>query len=193
AMRSFPTTTPVSITEWTRACLFSPRRCPADVSPSLNDLGTCGPNASVEELRMIDLTRALARFRAFPDDIRIALEGDKTAQLQTGGLVEELSLPGGELDDGAPRGGEGRVPPRGIVPPRGVHRHEPHGGEPRGGALLQQTGHGRAMDKRRQAGGQDDAAFLPSLPRQRGTAVVESDCLQPRQPLAATGAACGDQ
>src|SRR5215469_9072789 len=26
---------------------------------------------------MIDLTRALARFRAFPDDIRLALEGDK--------------------------------------------------------------------------------------------------------------------
>src|SRR5215469_13872944 len=76
-MTSFPTTTPVSITEWTRACLFSPRRCPADVSPSLNDLGTCGPNASVEELRMIDLTRALARFRAFPDDISLALEGDK--------------------------------------------------------------------------------------------------------------------
>src|SRR5450759_1413580 len=59
-MRSSPTTTPVSITGWTRACLFSPRRCPADVLPSLNDLGTCGPNASVEELRMIDLTRALA-------------------------------------------------------------------------------------------------------------------------------------
>jgi hypothetical protein len=26
----FPTTIPVSITGWTRACLFSPRRCPAD-------------------------------------------------------------------------------------------------------------------------------------------------------------------
>jgi hypothetical protein len=26
---------------------------------------------------MIDLTRALARFRAFPNDIRIALEGNK--------------------------------------------------------------------------------------------------------------------
>src|ERR1700722_16723957 len=76
-MRSSPTTTPVSITGWTRACLFSPRRCPADGLPSLNDLGTCGPNASVEKLRMFDLTRALARFRAFPDDVRIALEGDK--------------------------------------------------------------------------------------------------------------------
>jgi hypothetical protein len=33
AMRSSPTTKPVSITGWTRACLFSPRRYPADVWP----------------------------------------------------------------------------------------------------------------------------------------------------------------
>jgi hypothetical protein len=32
---------------------------------------------SLEELRRIDLARALARFRTFPDDIRIALDGDK--------------------------------------------------------------------------------------------------------------------
>src|SRR6202030_1644242 len=57
-MRNSPTTTPVSITGWTRACLFSPRRCPADGLPSLNDLGPCGPNASVEKLRMFDLARA---------------------------------------------------------------------------------------------------------------------------------------
>jgi hypothetical protein len=31
ATRSFPTTIAVSITGWTRACPFSPRRCPADV------------------------------------------------------------------------------------------------------------------------------------------------------------------
>jgi hypothetical protein len=40
-------------------------------------LVTCRPNASLEELRRIDLTRALARFRPLPDDVRIALEGDK--------------------------------------------------------------------------------------------------------------------
>ena len=99
------------------------------------------------------------------------------AELQTGSLVQELSLPGGELADGAPRGGEGRVPLWGIVSPRGLYRHQPHGGEPRGGALLQQTGHGGAVDQRRQASGEDDAALLPSLPRQRGAAVVESDRL----------------
>jgi hypothetical protein len=45
--------------------------------PSPNDLVTCRPNVSLEELRRIDLTRALVRFRTFPDDIRIALDGDK--------------------------------------------------------------------------------------------------------------------
>ena len=45
--------------------------------PSLNDLATCGPDASVEELRIIVVARALARFRAFPNDIGIAFEGDK--------------------------------------------------------------------------------------------------------------------
>src|SRR5271163_2321306 len=77
AMRSSAITTPVSITGWTRACLFSSRRCPADILVSPNDLVTCRLNASVEELRMIDLTRAPARFRAFPGDIRIALERGK--------------------------------------------------------------------------------------------------------------------
>jgi hypothetical protein len=89
-----------------------------------------------------------------------------TAQLQTGGLVQELSLPGGQLEDAAAGGGEGRVSLWGIVPPRGLYRDQPHGGEPGGGALLQQTRHGRAMDQGRQAGGEDDAAELPSLSRQ---------------------------
>ena len=44
------------------------------------------------------------------------------------------------MEDGAAGGGQGRVPLRGVVPPRGVHCDEPHGGEPGGGALLQQTG-----------------------------------------------------
>src|SRR5580698_6683780 len=76
-MRSSPTTTPGSITGWTRACLFSLGRCPADVLPLLNDLGRWEFNATVEELRMIDLARAPARFRAFPDDIWVAPKGYK--------------------------------------------------------------------------------------------------------------------
>src|SRR5260370_9046530 len=45
--------------------------------PSLNDTGPHGRDAPVEELKVIDVARALPRFRAFPDDTRIALEGDK--------------------------------------------------------------------------------------------------------------------
>jgi hypothetical protein len=34
----------------------------------------------------------------------------------------------------------------------------------RGSAVLQQAGHGRAVDQGRQAGSEDDAAELPSVP-----------------------------
>src|ERR1019366_2406682 len=47
------------------------------------------------------------------------------------------------------------------------------------------------MDQGRQAGGEDDAVELPSLPLQRGAAVAEPNRLQPRQPVAAAGAAEG--
>jgi Transposase DDE domain group 1 len=50
-------------------------------------------------------------------------------------------------------------------------------------------GHGRAVDKGRQTGGRDDAAFLPPLSRQRGQVVAEHYRLQPGQSLAAAGAA----
>jgi hypothetical protein len=38
---------------------------------------TRGRDAPVEELKVIDVARALPRFRALPDDTGIALEGDK--------------------------------------------------------------------------------------------------------------------
>ena len=47
---------------------------------------------------------------------------------------------------------------RGVVPPRRVHRDQPGGLKPGGGAVLQQARHGGAMDQGRQAGGEDDAA-----------------------------------
>ncbi len=50
ATRSSPTTTPVSITGWTRACRFSPRHCPADLSS--------GPGPRWRKLR-----RTMARCR----------------------------------------------------------------------------------------------------------------------------------
>jgi hypothetical protein len=45
--------------------------------PSPNDTGTGGWNAPGEELMLIYVARTPARFRAFPDDIGIALKGDK--------------------------------------------------------------------------------------------------------------------
>ena len=45
--------------------------------PSPNDTGRLGRDAPVEELKVINVARAPARLRAFPDDTGIALEGDK--------------------------------------------------------------------------------------------------------------------
>ena len=45
--------------------------------PSLDDKGTRGRDAPVEELKVINVAQAPARFRAFPDDTWIALKGEK--------------------------------------------------------------------------------------------------------------------
>ena len=44
------------------------------------------------------------------------------AQLEAGGALQELSLPGSELDQGTAGGGEGGVPLRGIVPAGRIYR-----------------------------------------------------------------------
>ena len=112
-----------------------------------------------------------------------------TAELQAGGAVQKLSLSGRQLEAGAAGGGEGRVPLRGVVPPRGLHRDQSWDFKPGGGALLQQARHGGTMDQGRQAGGRADAAFLSPLSRQRGAAVAEPDRLQPGESVAEAGAA----
>ena len=89
--------------------------------------------------------------------------------------------------------GEGGVPLRGVVPAGRVYRDQLPDFKPGGGALLQQARYGRAVDQGRQAGGRDDAAFLPPLPGQRGAAVAECYRLQPGQSVAAAGAAQGDR
>ncbi len=53
--------------------------------------------------------------------------------------------------------------------------------------------HGGAVDQRRQEGGGDDALVLPSFPVERSTALAERDCLKPREPVAAAGAAEAEQ
>ncbi len=68
------------------------------------------------------------------------------AELQGGGLVQELPVPGGELGDGAAGGGQGGASLRRIVPPGGIHRDQPGNRQPRGGAVLQQARDSGAMD-----------------------------------------------
>src|ERR1019366_8807886 len=72
--------------------------------------------------------------------------------------------------DGAPGGG---VPLRRVVPSRGIHRDQPGDRQPGGGAVLQQAWNRRAMDQRRQAGSEDDAALLPSVPLEPSPAGIE--------------------
>src|SRR5216683_225527 len=79
---------------------------------------------------------------------------------------KSFSQSGGQLADDAASGGEGRVPRRGIVPPGRLHRDQSWDFKPGGGAVLQQTREGRTVDQGRPAGGQDDAAVVPSLPGQ---------------------------
>jgi len=55
---------------------------------------------------------------------------------QARGLVQGLSLPSGQLEDGAASGGEGGVPLRGTVPASRLYRHEPEPAQPGGSALL---------------------------------------------------------
>ena len=46
-----------------------------------------------------------------------------------------------------------------------------------GGAVLQQARYSGAVDQRRKASGEDDAAQLPQVPIQRGSAVADHHCL----------------
>ncbi len=61
-------------------------------------------------------------------------------------------------------GGEGGVPLRGVVHTGRIHRDQPGDRQPGRGAFLQQTGHGGAVDQRRHAGGEDDAAGRHRFP-----------------------------
>ena len=71
-----------------------------------------------------------------------------------------------QLDDGAPRGCQGGVPCRGVVPSVGLHRDQHAAREPEGCPLLQPAWQRGAMDQGRQAGCKDDAAELPPVPGQ---------------------------
>ena len=98
-----------------------------------------------------------------------------------------ISLSGCQLEDSPTSGGEGGVLCWGIVPATGVHRDQPGDPEPGGGALLQQAGYGGAVDQGGEAGGQDDAALLPSVSLEPSAAGAEPAGLQPGKSVAASG------
>jgi Transposase DDE domain group 1 len=114
--------------------------------------------------------------------------GGKT-EPQAGGLVQRLSVSGSQLEDSTQGGGESGVPCRGVIPEGGIHRHQPGDTKPGGGAVLQQTGNGGAVDQGGQAGGKDDAPFLPPFPLQPGAAGLEPAGLQPGELVATAGTA----
>src|SRR5215469_2540714 len=75
---------------------------------SPHDTGTRGRDAPVEELKVINVARASVRFRAFPDDTGIALQGDKPVacigpilKLLDGHVIAGLAA--GTADEECPR------------------------------------------------------------------------------------------
>jgi hypothetical protein len=95
---------------------------------------------------------------------RVAAASSGSAQYQALGRVQELSLSSSELEEGPAGGGQSGASPGRAIPTSGLHRHEPEPAQPGSGAVLQQAWDSGAMDQRRQAGGEDDTAELPSVP-----------------------------
>jgi len=72
-----------------------------------------------------------------PGYCRVADATRGKTEPQASGLVQGLSLPSGQLEDGAAGGGEGGVPLRGAVPASRLYRDEAEPAQPDGGAVLQ--------------------------------------------------------
>ena len=103
--------------------------------------------------------------------------------------VQELPLSGGQLDHASTRRSQSRAPRCRAVPARRLHRDQSPGPESRGRAVLQQARHRGTVDQGRQPGNALDASVVPPLPAQRGPAATERPRVQPRESLAAAGAA----
>ena len=102
--------------------------------------------------------------------------GGETQQEAVGG-VQGLSLPSGQLEDSTQGGGQGGASPRGAVPASRIHCDELDASKSGGGAVLQQAGDSGAVDQRRKASSEDDAAQLSPVPVERGAAVAHHHCL----------------
>ncbi len=87
--------------------------------------------------------------------------------------IQGISVPGSRMEDGPKGGGEGRASSGRVVPASQVHCDEPDVSESGGGTVLQQTGDSGAVDQRRKASSEDDAAQLSPVPVERGPAVAD--------------------
>ena len=67
--------------------------------------------------------------------------------------------------------------PGGAVPASRIHCDELDASKSGGGAVLQQAGDSGAVDQRRKASSEDDAAQLSPVPVERGAAVAHHHCL----------------
>ena len=99
------------------------------------------------------------------------------AHQETAGRVEGVLVPGSRLEDGSKGGGESRASFRGVVPASRVYRYELDSAKSGGDAVLQQAGDSGAVDQRRKASSEDDAAQLSPVPVERGPAVAHHHCL----------------
>ena len=108
---------------------------------------------------------------------------------QAGGVVSRLLVPGRQLGQASPRGRQDRASQGRAVPSRGIHRDQPSAKALARGEVLQRPGHARAMDQGRQECGEVDAAELPRLRGQPGSASVVRLGIQPGQLPASAGAA----
>jgi len=85
--------------------------------PSPGDMRTRGRDAPLEELNVINVAPALARFRPFPDDTGVTLKGDKPVAC-VGPILELLD---GYVIAGLSAGTAGEECPRDIDHVRRVH------------------------------------------------------------------------
>ena len=98
-------------------------------------------------------------------------------QQEAVGGVQGLSIPSGQLEDSTQGGGQGGASSRGAVPASRIHCDELDASKSGGGAVLQQAGDSGAVDQRRKASSEDDAAQLSPVPVERGPAVADHHCL----------------
>jgi Transposase DDE domain group 1 len=120
---------------------------------------------------------------------RHPLSPTRTSESQAPGAVQELRIPGGQLDDAPAGRRQGRAPCRRVVSARGIYRDEHDASESVSRPVLQPARHRGAMDQGRQASGALDPAVVPSIPGQRGALAAERPRLQFGESVAAVGVA----